>query len=245
MRGLLVTLEGIDGSGKATQADLLKTRFDHAQKALAELGVPMEPACVMRFPQYQANYFGKLVRAYLKGELGDLNANHPLLVSLLYALDRWQAKDRLNDCLERYELVIIDRYVDSNVAHQGAKLPLDERETFVEKIVEIEYGILGLPEPNAVIFLDVPPEITIGHVEKERMLEGEKPDIHESVITYQHEVYDTYLSFLGGDNDYHVDCVDQTTKTLLPREAISQKVWAIVNPLLLVHLGERAKRSNG
>ena len=129
--GLLIVFEGIDGSGKATQAHLLR-------EYLSERNV----ACsLFSFPCYDGLY-GRLVARYLNGEFGDVFEVSPHLASLSYAGDRLEHRDLLRERLRAGEIVLVDRYVASNMAHQGAKLPVEQRADFVSWIEELEYTVL-------------------------------------------------------------------------------------------------------
>ena len=111
-RPQLVALEGIDGSGKGTQAERLVKR-------LSESGVAAE---LISFPRYQDTFFGKVAGSFLHGDFGSLEEVHPFLVSLLFAGDRFESRPLLTAALARCEVVVLDRYVAWNIAHQGLKL---------------------------------------------------------------------------------------------------------------------------
>src|SRR6476469_2021664 len=110
--GRLLALEGIDGSGKGTQAARLAERARDHGRTVAELS----------FPTYDDNPFSRAVADYLNGEFGAADEVHPELAAMLYAGDRFHARPRLVAALAENDLVVCDRYVGSNAAHQGAKL---------------------------------------------------------------------------------------------------------------------------
>ena len=116
-RGKLIALEGIDGSGKLTQLDLLARELD--SRGL--------PTFRISFPRYES-FFGKLVGRYLNGEFGELGAVDPHLSALLYAGDRLEAKPEIETALSAGKIVLADRYIGSNMAHQSARVPAGERE---------------------------------------------------------------------------------------------------------------------
>jgi dTMP kinase len=141
-RGKLVVFEGVDGAGKRTQADLLMT-------ALRARGTP----CVgFGFPRYEST-FGRLIARFLNGELGKLDAIDPHLSALLYASDRFEAKNELDTALAAGNVVVADRYVGSNLAHQSARVPESERTNFLDWLRRVEYEIFGLPSEDLVIYL--------------------------------------------------------------------------------------------
>src|SRR5215469_10489635 len=127
-RGKLIALEGIDGSGKRTQLDLLAG-------ALEGRGLPTS---LISFPQYES-FYGKLVGQYLNGEFGALAAVDPHLSALLYAGDRLEAKPEMEAALAAGKFLLADRYVGSNLAHQCARVRAESREEFLDWLRRLEY----------------------------------------------------------------------------------------------------------
>src|SRR5271169_3521244 len=115
--GKLIAIEGIDGSGKRTQLDLLSSELD--SRGLNTFRIS--------FPRYES-FYGKLVGRYLNGEFGALDAVDPHLSSLLYAGDRLEAKPEIEGALSAGKIVLADRYVGSNLAHQSERVPAEKRE---------------------------------------------------------------------------------------------------------------------
>jgi dTMP kinase len=180
---MLIAIEGIDGSGKGTQARRLATELD---------------CRFISFPQYNYTFFSSLVKKYLVGELGDIDANHPLLVSLLYSLDRWEyvKKTQEYDPLVDGRTVVFDRYVSSNVAHQGAKLPAGPaREQLLTQIERIEFDVLGLPRPDLTILMDIPAEYSYQRAQGRRR----GVDMHEGDSAYLRATREAYRT-LATDN---------------------------------------------
>ena len=152
MRGKLIVLEGIDGSGKATQAELL------------ERALRREGHRVMRisFPDYESDS-SALVRMYLAGDFGsDPDAVNPYAASLFYAVDRFASyRMKWKRFYEAGGIVIADRYTTSNMVHQMTKIARqEEREAFLNWLEKTEYEELELPRPDQVFLLDMPPEIS-------------------------------------------------------------------------------------
>ena len=175
MPGRLIVLEGLDGSGKATQAERLTT-------ALSERGVPVRK---LSFPDY-ASDSSALVRMYLRGDFGtDPGAVNAYTASLFFTVDR--CAGMLRDWGEFYRqggILIADRYTTSNAVHQCCKLAKEEWDAYLDWLFELEYRRLGLPEPDLVLYLRLPPD------EAERLVgsryhgdEGKK-DIHERDDAY-------------------------------------------------------------
>jgi dTMP kinase len=144
-RGKLIVLEGIDGSGKRTQLEALVRELSARQIPLAEVS----------FPRYEG-FFGKLVARFLNGEFGSLEAVDAHFSALLYAGDRLESKSLLDAALSSGKIVLADRYVGSNLAHQGSRVPIEKRTEFIAWLKQLEYQIYALPAEDLVIYLRVP-----------------------------------------------------------------------------------------
>ncbi|MFO1019900.1 MAG: hypothetical protein U0903_04295 [Planctomycetales bacterium] len=127
----LIDIEGIDGSGKGTQAALL-------QKRLQAEGFRTS---LISFPRYKETFFGGRVASFLNGQFGTLEQVDPFLVSLLYAGDRLESREWLLEQIAQHDVVIFDRYVSSNLAHQGSKKTGAAREELIRAIERIEFEI--------------------------------------------------------------------------------------------------------
>lgn len=170
----LIVIEGLDGSGKATQAKLLAEGLKVDGMTVREVS----------FPDYQSPS-SSLVKMYLAGEFGsrpdDVNA---YAASSFYAVDRYASFKK--DWREDWErgIVIADRYTTSNAIHQCSKLPKDKWDSYLDWLFHYEYELLGIPEPELVIYLRVDPEVS------QRLMTGryegqeEKKDIHEKDLEY-------------------------------------------------------------
>ena len=175
MSGRLIVLEGIDGSGKSTQTQMLCA-------ALASAG---RDARHIKFPDY-ADPSSELVRMYLRGEFGagagDVNA---YAASTFYAVDRYASYRRHweADYLSG-RLIVTDRYASSNIIHQSPKLPRDEWEDFVRWAEDFEYEKLGIPRPDLVIYLYLPAETARQRLACRSASGGGPPDIHERDLDY-------------------------------------------------------------
>ena len=174
--GKLLVIEGSDGSGKATQTKLLYEALQGAGKAVR----------MVSYPNYDSPS-SALVKMYLGSQFGaDPRGVNPYVASSFYAVDRFASY--LKDWKEFYEadpehVVICDRYVTSNMLHQAAKLDSEEeKERFLDWEYDFEYIKGGLPVPDAVFFLDVPPEITFRLMKdrENKMTHQAAKDIHES-----------------------------------------------------------------
>src|SRR5258708_40016641 len=146
--GRLIAIEGIDGSGKRTQMDLL-----HGVVAAGKDGHSVYST---GFPQYDS-WFGKMVGQFLNGDLGPLENVDPHFTALLYAGDRFEAKPKMDAALNEGKIVLIDRYIGSNLAHQTARVAPEKRDDFRRWIEHLEYNIYDLPPEHLILYLRVPP----------------------------------------------------------------------------------------
>lgn len=219
-KGKIITLEGIDGSGKATQAQLLVKR-------LQESGYNVE---TLDFPQYDS-FFGRHVGKFLRGEYGSLEDVHPEVASFLFAFDRFHQRERIEKWLSEGNIVVFNRYTESSLAHQGAKiLDRNKRMEMMEWIYELEKEQLKIPQSDIVIYLHVPPEISTNLVkskEKRSYLKGKERDIQEEAFDYQRQCVETYLELCSRyDNWHRIDCTENGE--IHSREEIHEKLWGIV-----------------
>lgn len=176
-RGKIIVLEGLDGCGKSTQLDL-------------SLGYLKENDVSCRsvsFPNYEA-LSGKLVQQYLTGEIPCDGRNGAYAASAIYAIDRYISY--MTDWKGFYEsggVVLAGRYTTSNAIYQLTKLPPEEHEYYLNWLCDFEYGKLGLPEPDLVIFLDMPIHVSQQLLDKRYLGDKSKKDIHESNIEFLEE----------------------------------------------------------
>ena len=173
-KGKLIVIEGIDGSGKATQARKLR-------EALTKDGYRTE---TIDFPHYYENQLGELIGECLAGKHGDYAHMDPKVTSVLYAVDRFESKSKICEWLDAGAIVIIDRYTGSNQIHQGGKISNEEtRKEFLLWLDKLEYGILGLPVPDLTIYLDLELSYVYELLKKpntkKKYAEGKK-DAHEA-----------------------------------------------------------------
>lgn len=171
--GRLIVIEGLDGSGKATQSSLLAASLQKMSGQVRKIS----------FPDYR-NKSSTLVQMYLAGEIGGLNEVNAYAASTFYAADRyisyatgWE-KDYLAGCT-----FVADRYSTSNITHQMVKLPKEGWDGFLQWVEDYEYEKLGLPRPDLVLYLDMDPE-TAGRLLDKRYGAGGEKDIHEADIPY-------------------------------------------------------------
>ena len=224
MAGKLIVIDGGDAAGKKTQSELLVGWLMQEGYKTATLD----------FPQYRS-FFGQLVGQYLRGELGKRESVNPRLAALLYAMDRSQFKETLQRWLAEDMLVVLDRYIESNLAYGRAKLDdtmaKDDLSRWIE---ELEYEKLGLPKADLVIYLHVPQDIShkLLMARKDKgYLKGGKADVHEADRAYQEQVVVEYLKL--AQEHPHWQRIDCTLKgEMLKKEVIASAVQKAVSKLL-------------
>ena len=212
-QGKIICFEGIDGSGKTTQVDLLS-------EYLKDKNIPYE---VVNFPRYEDNLYGKLIKRYLEGEFGSIQDVNPYLVALAYAGDRALAKAQIEEWLGSGKLIIANRYASSSKAHLGANLPDDKREEFFKWLDKLEYTENGVPRENLTILLNVDPSIGQKNVEGKH-----HPDIHENDLNHLSKANKIYLELSKTENNWRiVNCMEDGKMKSV--EKIHQEIIEIIS----------------
>ena len=175
MAGKLIVFEGTDGSGKSTQFQKLCQRVSQTGREFQKLV----------FPQY-SEPSSALIRMYLNGEFGprpeDVN---PYAASAFYAVDRYASLKKVwGEFYQSGGLVLTDRYTTSNAVHQASKLPEGERQAFLDWLFDLEYGRMGLPAPDLVLYLDLPTEVSEKMLRHREQATATAADIHEQDGAY-------------------------------------------------------------
>jgi dTMP kinase len=217
-------LEGSDGSGKGTQFNLLSERLKAAGYDVA----------VFDFPRYDhdSSYF---VRQYLNGRYGPATEISPFTASMFYALDRYEASIDIRTELAAGKVVLCNRYVGSNMAHQGAKFsdPVEQRGFFVWED-NLEYEMLNIPRPDMNLFLRVPAEVSHKLIAKKdkRSYTDKSHDEHESNIEFMKKSVATYdvLCQLFPKDFIAIECTKNGQLMSIPE--ISNLIWDKVKPIL-------------
>ncbi|MBA3724460.1 MAG: hypothetical protein H0W89_06285 [Candidatus Levybacteria bacterium] len=222
MKGKLIVIEGIDSSGKTTQLELLKEYFTEAQ-------IPFK---TVDFPQYETSFYGRMIARFLRGEFGPLEHVSPYIISVIYAQDRGTAREEMNQWLAEGYHVISNRYATSSMAHQTGRLSLQERDTFVTWLEELEYKEIGIPREDVVLFLDVTPQIAQKLMRNENRAQayrhGAKKDMVEKNITYLNHSAETYTWLAGKFNHWvRIQSLDKKG-VLFSREEIHEEIKKIL-----------------
>jgi dTMP kinase len=222
--GTFIAIEGIDGSGKRTQVALL-------EKALAARG---HSVVRVAFPQYDS-WFGGMVAQFLNGEFGPLETVDPRFTALLYAGDRLEAKPRLEAALAAGSVVLADRYVGSNLAHQTARAPREKREAFIAWIEHLEYEIYALPRETRVLYLRVPPRQAYALIAQKSAREytTARRDLQEASLRHLEEAAAVYDILARRPNWVRVECYDSAGAAMRPPQDIARELLAAVEPVLV------------
>jgi dTMP kinase len=223
-RGKLIAIEGIDGSGKRTQLDLLAHDLDLR-------GLPI---LRVSFPRYESS-FGKLVARYLNGEFGSLEKVDPHLSALLYAGNRLEAKGEIESALACGKIVLADRYIASNLAHQSERIPAEQREEFLAWLRHVEYELYGLPSEDLVVYLRVPAmeaHRLIG-MKSERSYTSLRRDLQEDNISHLKQTLLIYDRLATGANWVRIECSNAVSGVLCSPEEIHRAVLDAVESRIL------------
>ncbi len=190
----LIAIEGIDGAGKGTQAGRLVT-------SLREMGLRVD---TLQFPRYGATTFGTAIGDFLNGRFGSLNEVHPQLAAVLYAGDRFESRTLLLKMMEDNDVVVLDRFVGSNLAHQSAKLDGHERTALVEWIEKVEFDVFQLPRPALTVLIDMSSQMSRELVSRKaaRDYTEQEADLQESDLPYLERVRRCYLALAHSRLDW-------------------------------------------
>ena len=227
--GKLIAVEGIDGSGKRTQVERLTLALKARGYSIYSTG----------FPQYES-WFGKMVGQFLNGDLGSLENVDPHFTTLLYAGDRFEAKPKLEAALNNGQIVLVDRYVGSNLAHQTARVPSEKRAVFLEWIEHLEYGIYGLPKEDLVLYLRVPAMEAqkLVALKSARSYTSAQKDLLEASLRHLEDAAQMYDFLSKRPNWNTIECFDTKRNQMRPAEHIASEVSGIV----LLSLSALAKK---
>ena len=223
-KGKLIVIDGGDGAGKATQVSLLVKRLRSDGYAAETLD----------FPQYTQNTFGQLIRECLDGKRGDFMAVDPRIASTLYAADRFESKPRLEAWLAEGKVVVLDRYVSSNMMHQGAKIDDPAAlEEFLDWLDHMEHGIFGLPRPDLIVYLKVP-QVVRANLKQQAVAEakhGVEADVAECDAAHQAAVEERAQTIVAKRNTWRqIDCTIEGV--MCDRETIHEKIYSLIKDVL-------------
>lgn len=219
-QGKFFVIEGTDGSGKTVQFELLSKRLAAAGFEVAKFD----------FPQYgkPSAYF---VEQYLSEKYGTEGEVGPYRASVFYGVDRFDIGRQIEEWIAAGRIVLANRYVPSNMGHQGGKIAdEEERRKFLQWVYEFEYGVMGIPRPTLSAILHVSAEIAFELKKAQRS--EKKRDIHEGNLGHLKRAERAYLALpkLFPSDFTLIECVRDGK--ILPVQEIHEKLWAIIEPLL-------------
>ncbi len=221
MNGKLIVIEGLDGSGKSTQIELLKRKLNECGKAVKQI----------KLPDYDSKS-SALVKMYLGGEFGsDPSDVNTYAASLFYTVDRYANYKSVweNDYLNG-ALILADRYTTSNAVHQTVKLPKEKWDSYLKWLFETEYEKVGIPKPDSVIFLDMDVDISQKLMSKRYCGEEAKKDVHEANVDYLKKCHEAALYTAERFCWSVIKCYEGENP--LPIDEIAEKIFEKVREML-------------
>lgn len=220
-RAKFIVFEGIDGSGKGTQVELVAERLRSEGKTVA----------VLDFPRYK-HQSGFMVSKYLNGEYGTLSEVGPELASMFYATDRFDAKKEILAALMENDYVLANRYVSSNMIFQASKLDSYPKiDAFLDWVYDLEFRIFGIPRPDVVVFLKISVETSARLIaakeQREYIKDGSNKDIHESNLNYLRKTSEIALYVASRFTNWKIlEC--ERDGEILPKPAISDQILSAI-----------------
>jgi len=220
-KGKLIVIDGTDGSGKATQVDLLTKRLKKEGHIVK----------VVDFPEYYKNFFGEFIGHCLSEQYYNFLSVHPKIVSVLYAADRWESSHEMREWLEKGYVIIANRYVSANQIHQGGKTKDSKRRNdFLKWLDKMEYEIFKIPKPDLTLYLSLPMNLVLELIEKrnsskmQRAYLKNKKDISESDMDYQKNSIKSALKLEKEVKNFiKIDCSEKGN--ILSREKIHDMIY--------------------
>lgn len=228
-KGKFIVIDGPDGSGKATQAELLVKR-------LQKRGLKAKK---IDFPRYYNNFFGKLIGDALAGDFGDFIGVNPHIASVLYAADRWETAPMIRKWLDQGITIVADRYVSANQIHQGGKISDPTvRKEFLKWLDTMEHKVFKIPRPDLVLYLHVPYEVGQQWLkdklmsQKKKYLSGKK-DQAEGNTDHLKNSQESALMLAKEHKNWHkIECCEGMV-CMLP-EGVHEHIFDKVKKLLKV-----------
>ena len=227
-KGKIIVIDGIDGSGKTTQIDLLTEK----------LKVDGYRVKMIHFPNY-TNFFGGFIGHCLSEQYYNFLNVHPKIVSVLYAADRWESGEQIKKMLHDGFIVVLDRYVSANQIHQGGKIKSSaKRASFIKWLDEMEYNVFKIPKPNLTLYLSLPTNIALkllkkrdGSKIKREYLKKKGKDVHEADVNFLINSRKSALKLVREvPNFIKIEC--SKNNQILTREEISEMIYEKVKNII-------------
>lgn len=222
-KGKFIVIDGTDGSGKATQTELLVKRL-RKEKCKVK---------IFDFPQYGLKSAG-LVEEYLNGKYGSAKEVGPYRASIFYACDRYDASFKIRKFLESGYVVVSNRYVTANMGHQGGKITdAKKRKEYFDWLYELEYGIFEIPKPDLNIILHVDAAVAQKLVDGkgQRGYTKKKRDLHEKDLKHLRDAEKVYLEIAKTMKNFKlISCTEE--KCIMDRTLINDLIWREVKKII-------------
>jgi dTMP kinase len=226
-KGKLIVIDGTDGSGKATQVDLLAKRLKKEGHIVK----------IIDFPEYYKNFFGKFIGHCLSEQYYNWLNIHPKIASMAYAADRWESSTEVREWLKSGYIVLANRYVSANQIHQGGKISnTKKRADFIKWLDEMEYGVFKIPRPDITLYLDLPTKIVLKLLKQrdsqtKRAYLKKKKDVHEKDLDFLVNSRKSALKLVKEIKNFiKIDCAKDDE--ILSREEIHAKIYEQVKKVL-------------
>lgn len=230
-----IVIDGLDGCGKATQTELLRTELEKMGKKVVKID----------FPKYESDSSAP-VRMYLNGELGkDASVLNPYMCGTFYAVDRFiqyitEWKKYFDE--DDNTVILADRYISANIIHQGGKIESkSDRWEYIKWCYDLECHKAGLPFEDITIILTIPPEYSQKLMTERYKGNENKKDIHEANLEYLQNCYDRLSDSIEAINTQHlgvnskwvnINCLDVRKNTVDTKESIHKRIMYYVNKVL-------------
>lgn len=228
-KGKLIVIDGTDGSGKATQVDLLAKRLKKEGKTVK----------IVDFPEYYKNFFGAFIGHCLSEQYYKFLNVHPKIASVLYAADRWESSEGIGNWLKKGYIIIANRYVSANQIHQAGKIKnAKKRNDFMKWLDKMEYEVFGISRPDITLYLDLPTKIVLQLLKSrdsskmKRAYLKKKKDVHEKDVNFLINSHKSALKLVKEiPNFIKIDCAPKGK--ILSREIIHQEVYKKIKKVLI------------
>ncbi|HEV7424528.1 MAG TPA: thymidylate kinase [Candidatus Paceibacterota bacterium] len=226
--GKLIVIDGADGSGKATQVELLHKRLKKEGHIVK----------IIDFPEYYKNFFGKFIGHCLSEQYYNWLNIHPKIASMAYAADRWESSAEVREWLKKGHIVLANRYVSANQIHQGGKIANNKkRADFIKWLDEMEYEVFKIPRPDITLYLDLPTKIVLKllqHRNSSKMKRAylkNKKDVHEMDINFLLNSRKSALKLVKEIKNFiKIDCTEKGI--IKTRENIHQEIYEKVKKII-------------